>query len=1329
MTEYLSEKPLLLRTRKNVIVTLRGIVFAIIYLILLQERGLHHLPIAFWVITLLFVISEFVYIFESHTHFLIQRILGWIFIFDAVLIGLAIYFLSVKSTLLFIAYFSVIAIAAISKSVRMAFIITFLISVFYLFLSIQQGNFIFTEFITRPLFFFGVAIFASYLSEESSTHRREQKKTEEMIKNIPYTGSYQSNFKGDFVYVTESFARMLEYDSPEELKSVDILKLYKNPEDRTRLMKELKRSGHVTGFEVELLTKTGKTKHLLINGILEGEIISGVNMDITEHKKAEKEIAMRSTLLDNATDSIFVHDENGRFIYANKAAYETRGYTKEEFMRISLADLDTPEYARLIPLRMKEISEKGSLMFEAAHRKKDGSIMPLEIHVSTIGLGGKQYFLSVLRDITERKKAEETLRKSEEHFRSLFNNMLNGFAYCRMIFENGKPKDFVCLDVNSAFESLTGLKNVVGKKVTALIPGIRESSPDIFEIYGRVALTGIPERFETYVEGLKMWFAVSVYSSQKEHFVAVFDVITERKLAEEKIRKSRDIEAAINSILKISLENIPLEDILRKTLDAILSIPWLSLQSCGAIFLTEGTDTLVMKTQNNIHPGLLEKCARIPFGKCVCGKAASSREIQFCDKINQEHETTYPGIIPHGHYCVPIVFNNKTLGVINLYIKEGQKQDEKEVELLSAIANTLTGIIQRKQAEKELVQNEEKFRSLVQNLSDIIIVMDDKMAVKYISPSVESILGYKPDDFIGKSPMDHVHPNDISSTAESFAETLKKPGINPPFNLRIRDKKGKWVCFETIGNNLLGNPVINGIVVTARDVTEQQRAHEEMHKLSNVVEQTADLVLITDKDGFIQYTNPAFEKLTGYKGKELAEGKTPRILKSERHDKTFYENMWRTILSGKPFSAEFTNRKKNGELYYEEKTITPVKDARGIITSFVSIGDDITAQKNMENQLMQSQKMEAVGSLAGGIAHDFNNILTTIQGYTDLVMEELDRQSPLYEDMEHIKNASRRATKLTHQLLLFSRKKPRELANIDINTIIDNMLPMLQRMIGENIKILPELAAGPSMIKADEGNIEQVLMNTVINARDAMSKGGIINLKTENLSIDEEYCKNVIQARPGEFICLSITDTGAGIDKGTISRIFEPFFTTKEKGKGTGLGLATVYGIVKQHQGWINVYSEPGHGTTFRVYLPVTKETTQTKKKSDIITPEKGNGEKILLVEDDDAIRDFTFKILSKNGYHVSPASMVKEALDIFLKEKGGFDLLLSDMVLPDKTGLELAEQLRTAKPNLPIIMSSGYTDNKIGLNGPAEKGYKFIQKPYNTLHLLKMIKETLISK
>jgi signal transduction histidine kinase/ActR/RegA family two-component response regulator len=384
-------------------------------------------------------------------------------------------------------------------------------------------------------------------------------------------------------------------------------------------------------------------------------------------------------------------------------------------------------------------------------------------------------------------------------------------------------------------------------------------------------------------------------------------------------------------------------------------------------------------------------------------------------------------------------------------------------------------------------------------------------------------------------------------------------------------------------------------------------------------------------------------------------------------------------------------------------------------------------KEKIQAQLLQVQKMEAIGTLAGGVAHDFNNLLTTIQGYTDLALMKVKETDPLYKNLEYIRRASMRAAGLTRQLLLFSRKQPMELTPLNINWTVEDLLKMLNRVIGEDITIHNDIEPKLWTVQADAGNIEQVIMNLVINAKDAMPEGGKLTIKTENVIIDEDHCKDIPEARPGRYVCLSVMDTGVGMNKEVIEHIFEPFFTTKEIGRGTGLGLSIVYGIVKQHQGWTNVYSEPGQGSTFKIYLPaLSAKTEDESERKTPIQEFRGKGERILLVEDEEDTRNFVTKVLGESGYIVFGAANVKEAIDIFEKEEGNFHLVFSDVVLPDKTGLQLVDQLLSRKSELMVLLGSGYTDGKSQWLGIQEKGFRFLQKPYTLPELLRAIREAI---
>ncbi|MEC4684134.1 MAG: GAF domain-containing protein [Nitrospirota bacterium] len=381
----------------------------------------------------------------------------------------------------------------------------------------------------------------------------------------------------------------------------------------------------------------------------------------------------------------------------------------------------------------------------------------------------------------------------------------------------------------------------------------------------------------------------------------------------------------------------------------------------------------------------------------------------------------------------------------------------------------------------------------------------------------------------------------------------------------------------------------------------------------------------------------------------------------------------------------------------------------------------------IQAQLLQAQKMEAVGTLAGGVAHDFNNLLTAIRGYVDLVMMKVDESEPFYRNLKQIRNASMRAADLTRQLLLFSRKQPMEFIHLNINRTIDDLLKMLNRLIGEDIAIRTYPEPDIWMVRADPGSIEQVIMNLAGNARDAMPDGGSLTIRTENVLLDEEYCKVILEARPGRFVCLSVEDTGAGMNKKTVQHIFEPFFTTKEAGKGTGLGLSVVYGIVKQHEGWINVSSKSGLGSTFRIYLPASSVKSEDEaRKENPVQKLQGSGERILLVEDEEGVRGFASEALRGSGYVVIEAANVQEALEIFEREKGDFHLILSDVVLPDNSGLHLVDQLLSYKPDLQVLLSSGYTDQKSQWRLIRERKFRFLQKPYALGDLLQAVKEVM---
>jgi len=491
------------------------------------------------------------------------------------------------------------------------------------------------------------------------------------------------------------------------------------------------------------------------------------------------------------------------------------------------------------------------------------------------------------------------------------------------------------------------------------------------------------------------------------------------------------------------------------------------------------------------------------------------------------------------------------------------------------------------------------------------------------------------------------------------------------------------------------------------------------------IEQTTEGVIITDVQGTITYVNPAFESMSGYPKSEVI-GRTPRILQSGEHDVAFYRQLWDTIRAGGVWRGRFVNRRRDGARYIVDATITPVRDADGHITHYISLQHDVTREVGLEEQYRQSQKMKVLGQLTAGIAHDFNNVLTAVNGYAELVQAQLGSDHPAHDMVLKLLRAGQRGADLVRQLLVFSRKQANRPQVLNVNVLLTEIEAMLRRIIGEHIQLSTHLAQNLWLIKADPAQIEQVIVNLVVNARDAMPHGGCISIETANVVLDEHYVSTHLEACPGDYVALIVSDTGVGMSPEVKLHLFEPFFTTKGRGKGTGLGLATVYGIVKQHGGSIWVYSEPGVGTTFKIYLPRLQEDEQLAVRSEVTERPCDGRETILLVEDDPSVRDLTELILRRHGYTVLSAETGREGLHLAKEHPGKIDLLLSDIVLPDLSAVMLTEQLKRLYPRIRTLYMSGYGYEVIARHIPALGHITFLQKPFSAAELTRQVRNVL---
>jgi PAS domain S-box-containing protein len=801
-----------------------------------------------------------------------------------------------------------------------------------------------------------------------------------------------------------------------------------------------------------------------------------------------KEIAKAKGIISAIGDGINIIDTQFRVIYQNQV--------HKDMMGVHVGELCYKAYVKRqavcdgcpVALTFKDGKvhmAQRELNTEEGTRYAEIATSPIMDSTGKIVAG-----IEMVRDVTERRQAEIALQYSEERYRSTIDFLDDALHVA--------DKDLTIILMNKKlleWHRRFGLDgDATGKNIFQAYPFLPAT---VREEYERVFKAGIPVTTE---ESMRIHGKEVITETKKmpifegSNVIKVITIIrdiTDRKQAEEALRTSEAelydncfAQSAINMILSESLENIPLEKFLQQALDMILSIPWIACEAIGSISLVDDkTGFLIMKAQSNIPEPMKKLCARVPFGKCLCGKAAQAQKSQFADHIDERHETCYEGMLPHGHYSVPILSGGITLGVLNIYLKEGHRRNQKEEEFLNAVANTLAGIIVRSKTEKE---------------------------------------------------------------------------------------------------------------------------------------------------------------------------------KEKLHD-----------------------------------------------------------------QLLQAQKMEAVGQLSGGIAHDFNNILTAIIGYGNLLKMQIEKDTTLSTYIKYILDSAGRAAKLTQDLLAFSRKQVISPKPINVNEVIKGAEKILDRLISEDIELSILLSDMELTVMADSTQLEHVLMNLATNARDAMPEGGNLFIHSDFIEMDERFINMNGYGEPGRYAVITVSDTGSGINEEIKEKIFEPFFTTKEVGKGTGLGLAMVYGIVKQHDGFINVYSEPNKGTTFKIYLPLIHEKMADTKEVELPISKRGS-ETILIAEDDAMVRRFMREVLEDAGYTVMEAKDGKDAIDIFNENKDRIKLLVLDVIMPKKNGQEVYETLKESNPSLKALFTSGYSADIIHKRGIVSEGPEVILKPVSSDKLLRKIRDVL---
>jgi PAS domain S-box-containing protein len=628
-----------------------------------------------------------------------------------------------------------------------------------------------------------------------------------------------------------------------------------------------------------------------------------------------------------------------------------------------------------------------------------------------------------------------------------------------------------------------------------------------------------------------------------------------------------------------------------------------------------------------------------------------------------------------------------------------------------------------KPAEQGLQSSELRYRRLFEAAKDGILILDAETAeIVDVNPFLCDLLDIPRGEILGCKLWELGPFKDVLASKLNFRKLQRTEYIRYE-DLPLETAKGRKIAVEFVSNvyEVDGGKVIQ---CNVRDITERAQAAAVRAMLTRAVEQAGESIVITDAQGAIVYVNPAFERVSGWT-REEALGQNPRILKSGQQDDALYREMWQALGGGTVWTGRLVNRRRDGTLFEEEATISPVRDNAGRIVNYVAVKRDVTHETRLEQKLFQAQKMEAVGRLAGGVAHDFNNLLGVITGYGEIVHKQMAPEDPLKGKMAQILKAAERAAGLTRQLLAFGRKQVLKPRILDLSALVSEMDEMLRRVLGEDISLATVREPRLGNVRADPGQIEQILMNLAVNARDAMPEGGRITIEARNADLDATYAAAHVPTQPGRYVMLSVTDTGSGMDEATQARIFEPFFSTKDVGRGTGLGLSTVYGIVKQSEGYIWVYSEVGVGTTFKIYLPrVDEEAPQAREEGP--APLRRGVETVLLVEDEADLREVLRETLEASGYSVLVARDGAESVQIAGEHPGPIQIMVTDVIMPGATGPKIAEIVAKTRPEMKVLYISGYSDESVTRHGLIAPGTAFLGKPFGPDLLLRRVRESL---
>ncbi|WP_328755273.1 PAS domain S-box protein [Geomonas propionica] len=1036
---------------------------------------------------------------------------------------------------------------------------------------------------------------------------------------------------GVFLEVNETWEALTGY-SREEAIGRSGRHIWPTPEAAQRFVAQLRDTGTLRGWEQEFNRKNGErfvaqlSSQLLSVG---GEqVILSTLVDITQLKRAEA--ALRDS--ENRFRAIFDHApvaigiaavDDGQLMDVNPAWLRLLGFQREEVLgRTALqlgVYLDEGTRDEVVAAIRRGIGFSQELQL----KRKSGEVIDVLYAADVVVLEGTSCLLVMLSDVTVQKQAERALQKSKQDYQQLFQNMLEGFASCRLVRDtSGTVEDFVFLNVNRALQQLTGVVDLVGRRASQVIFGAGEANADFLAACGRVADTGLPEHLESFMAPLEQWWAVSLYSVEHGFFVALFENITVRK--REEMRRNATVE-----LLRICNEAVNLDELMSRTTRFFRD-----LTGCRGIGIRLRSGDGFPYYQ---HIGLAEEQPGAGDG--------------LCDRARQ-------GLAP------PAAEQGALLRCLCAEVLAGSAVGEGREQ---GSYWTSTGI--------RAAQGGAGTRCRVESFQSLALIPLRSHG-----------------EMIGLFQFSDPAPGLMSAEKVALYEDL-----------------------------------VDYIAISCSKLRADQALLEASQYNQQIIAGAQEGIIVYDRDLRCQVWNPYMEQLTGLGTGDML-GRRPQEVIPALKESGVVALLARSLEGEESTPVDFAfSVEQTGRSGWVTDTRAPLKDVRGDIIGVITTVRDITAERRLEEQLRQAQKMEAVGLLAGGVAHDFNNVLQVIMGYCSLLAADPKLDEPQKGEVDQILVSAERAAQLTKGLLAFSRKQVMEPRRVNLCDIVQHVQKFLVRIIGEDITLKVVHCLRPDLpVIADSGHIEQVLINLATNARDAMPKGGTLTVGMEVVKVETATETEFGHTEPGSYACVVMSDTGSGMDEETRGRIFEPFFTTKEVGKGTGLGMAIVYGIVKQHGGFINVYSEPGLGTTFRVYLPLAKVgDTEGAGQVELPAP-RGGTETLLLAEDDVEVRRLLVTILTRFGYTVIEAADGQQAVDLFAAHQDRIALVVMDLIMPRKNGMEAGVEIVQLKQGTKILYSSGYTSDFMERRGIFDQGIQLIMKPVQPVQLLRKVREML---